>query len=153
MAKTRSDTSSPIHIVCPPSWRLLATRRPLILALALSVGSAGCLFYDTDQEICLDLTVSYEGSAQGPVIATVFSKRDTLAFASVSRDEEVRLLLSGERHIQHCAPRLEHLEDVAVVTVWMDVDGSGTRCLEGPGEHTLPAYGRMTSLHLTLKEP
>ena len=145
--------------------------RSLALALALSIGSTGCLFYDTDQEVCVSFTVSYEGSAQGPIIAMVTSQEGTMGYVEVKYSEvEVRTLLSGERNISRCSPRLEHREEVAMVKVWMDVDGSGLKCMEtarkptecspaptapqASHQLTLPAYGRMAApFHLTMTDP
>ncbi|MFY0522804.1 hypothetical protein ACN28I_06275 [Archangium gephyra] len=145
--------------------------RLLALVLALSVASSGCLVYDYDQEVCVSFTVSYEGSAQGPILATLVSQEGTMGYTSVhSSEAEIRPLLSGEQNISRCSPRSEHREEVAVVKVWMDVDGSGLECMETAGkatactpaptapqathELTLPAYGRMAApFHLTLMDP
>jgi hypothetical protein len=145
--------------------------RLLAPVLALSVASSGCFFYDTDKEVCASFTVSYEGSAQGPIIATIVSQQGSMAYGEVRYSEaEIRPLLSGEQSITRCSTRDEHREELAVARVWIDVDGSGLECMktapkgtdctpaptapQAMHQFTLPAYGlRAAPFHLTMTVP
>lgn len=78
-----------------------------------------------------------EVTYRAPIIATLVSQEGTMGYTSVhSSEAELRPLLSGEQNISRCAPRSEHREEVAVVKVWMDVDGSGLECMETAGKAT-----------------